>query len=191
MAPSPRDRKAPWPLPLLGRSRGRAAAALVSLVSSGAPTLATIQGHDEGARARIHRGLRAAMHVLRDRERLVGVAPAMLAARRLRYRGHRIVGNHGAGGVTVTRGCARVSRRLQKSARSVRCPRKERGRGRARSEAPSRAASRQSANRHGGSCGNARAGALSGALRRWKVLLVRRLVLAVHAAGRECGVGPS
>lgn len=37
-------------------------------------------------------------------------------------------------------GCARVSRRLQRSARRVRCPTRERGRGRARSEAPSRAA---------------------------------------------------
>jgi hypothetical protein len=38
------------------------------------------------------------------------------------------------------RGCARVSRRLQRSARRVRCPKSERGRGRARSETPSRAA---------------------------------------------------
>lgn len=38
------------------------------------------------------------------------------------------------------RGCARVSRRLQRSARRVRCPTRERGRGRARSEAPSREA---------------------------------------------------
>jgi hypothetical protein len=120
-----------------------------------------------------------------------GCGVATLAARRLRFRSHRSVGNHGAGGVTVTRGCARVSRRWQKSARSVRCPKKWRGRGRARSEAPSRAAFRQSANRHGGSCGNAWAGALSGAPRRWKVLLVRRLVLAVHAVGRKCGVGSS
>jgi len=100
MAPSPRDQKASRPLPLLARSRGRAAAALVAPASSGDPTLAASRDCDEGARARIHRGLRAAMHVLRDRVRRVGVAPAMLAARRLQFRSHRSVGNHGAGGVT-------------------------------------------------------------------------------------------
>lgn len=100
MAPSPRDQKAPRPLPLLARSRGRAMAALVAPVSSGAPTLAACRDRDEGARARLHRGLRAAMHALRGRVRRVGVAPAMLAARRFQFRSHRSVGNHGAGGVT-------------------------------------------------------------------------------------------
>jgi hypothetical protein len=141
MVPSPRDQKAPRPLPLLARSRGRAVAALVAPVSSGAPTLAASWDRDEGARARIYRGLRAAMHALRDRVRRVGVAPAILAARRLPFQEPPLRGQPRRGrGDGSSRGCARVSCRLQRSTRRVRCPTRERGRGRARSEAPSRAA---------------------------------------------------
>jgi hypothetical protein len=183
------DRKAPRPLPLFARSRGRAAAALVARAGGRAPTRAVRPRRDEGARTRIHRGLRAAMHVLRDRDTAVGCgsgharrpqAPTGATASRATV---------ARAGKRSPRGCARVSRRLQRSARSVRCPRRARGRGRARSEAPSRAAS---ANRRTGTAARAptRERERSGALRRRKVLLVRRLVLAVHAAGREGGVGP-
>lgn len=66
------------------------------------------------------------------------------------------------------RGCARVSRRLQRSARRVRCPTRERGRGRARSEAPSRAAP---ANRRTGAAARA---ATQERERSWALFVVGR-----------------
>ena len=141
MAPAPHDWKAPRPLPLLARSRGRAAAALAGSVRSGAPTLTASRARDEGARARIFRGLRAAMHVLRDWVRLVGVALPCSPPAGSDFGATVPWATTARAGLRSPRGCARVSRRWQKSARSVRCPKKERGRGRARSEAPSRAAS--------------------------------------------------
>jgi hypothetical protein len=85
------------------------------------------------------RGLRAAMHALRGLARLSGVAlPCSPPAGSIR--GHCALGNQAQAGRRSPRGCARVSRRLQKSARSARCSGSKCGRGRACSKAPSRAA---------------------------------------------------
>jgi hypothetical protein len=152
---------------------------------SGAPTLAARRARDEGARARIRRGLRAAMHALRDWARLVGVAlPCSLPAGSgsgppLRGQPRRGRGDGHHAGVLGFRVDGR-SRRAVSGVRgagavvAVLVPRASSGAAQANPRRDT-AAPR----------GNARAGALSGAPRRWKALLVRKLVLAVHAASAE------
>ena len=107
------------------------------------------------------------------------------------FRGHRAVGNRDAGGVTVTtRVCSGFASIAEVGAQCP-VPKRERGRGRARSEAPSRAAP---VDRRTGTAARAatreRERSL-GAPRRRKVLFVRSFAFAVHAAGRNSGVGPS
>jgi hypothetical protein len=106
-------------------------------------------------------------------------------------RGRRSVGNHGAGGVT--------SRHVGVLGFRVDCKSRRavfgfRGKGAVVAvldpRSPSRAAS---ANRRNGTVARAATRGRersSSALRRWKVLLVQEVVLAVHAAGRSNGVGP-
>jgi hypothetical protein len=72
-----------------------------SVFGSGAPTLVAGRARDESARARICRGLRAAMHALRDWARLVGVALPCSPPAGSDF-GAAAPWQHGAGGVTVT-----------------------------------------------------------------------------------------
>lgn len=101
MAPSPHDWKAPRPLPLPARSRGRAVAALVGPACSGAPTLAASRSLT--TRVPVPGSIGASVQPCTrfgTGYGRAGVAPATLAACRLRFRSHRSAGDRSARRVT-------------------------------------------------------------------------------------------
>lgn len=115
------DWKAPRPLPWFVRSRGRAAAALAAPTKDGGSTPSRLRTRDAGCPWPNPSGLRAAMHALGPSVRLqsggLGRRSGPLAPRKGRPPTRATAGGQGH---ASPGGCARVSRRLQKSTSGVR-----------------------------------------------------------------------